>query len=67
MIATSGSAGVGKTNGMLLGMWSPGFSIKDLFAQGRFANRPYPFFTASTISCRPCLASEKSIMVFSVS
>jgi hypothetical protein len=37
------------------------------FPRGRFANRFYPFFTASTISCRPCLASEKSIMVLSVS
>jgi hypothetical protein len=32
-----------------------------------FAKRPYPFLTASTISCRPCLASEKSIIVLSVS
>ena len=27
----------------------------------------YEFFTASTTSWRPCLASEKSIMVLSVS
>ena len=31
------------------------------------AAHPYPFLTASLRSCKPCLASEKSIMVFSVS